>query len=260
VQAFRRLLVAAAALAAMFAGCGSPFAQVKQLTVPGVTVTAPPFVPLYLRPPNGVFDYRAYERDPYFGDNRVEEYRFAPVPCSGFRIDPAAAGTSDRTCLQGQRLVLGYLHGTDLDWRNNCLIDHDVSIYKVGDLSVEADVFVFDPYKVTMGGFAPDKCYVPGYNSYDQDDFEDMNGVTRWGIHWHDFRGKTCNWQDRSVACEAKSMRFSSGPHQCIAVRRPGPRWSAGYVWVLTASICEVGADSLEPGDVARALAPLRIR
>jgi hypothetical protein len=261
VKAFRRLCVAIAALAVALASCGLFAQEVRQLTVPDVTVTAPPFVPLYLRhTPGDVLGSKAYQRNPYFGDNRVEENRFTPVPCTGFRIDPAAAGTSHRSCLQGWRMVPGYLHATDKHSRNNCQIDHDVSIYNVGDLSVEADVFVFDPYKLVMGAFPPEGCYVAGYNSYDQDDFQDMNRITRNGSNWHDFRGETCNWQDRSTACEAKSIRFSYGPQECIAVRRPGPRWREGYLWMLTASICEAGADSLEPGDIARALAPLRIR
>jgi hypothetical protein len=52
--------------------------------------------------------------------------------------------------------------------RNLCLIDHDVSLYNVGDLSVEADVFVFEPLKVTAIGFPPDDCYVAGYSGHDK--------------------------------------------------------------------------------------------
>jgi hypothetical protein len=55
-------------------------------------------------------------------------------------------------------------------------------------------------------------------------------------------------------------MEFSNGPHHCIAVRRAGPRWDAGYVWMLTASICRTDTASLEPDDVARALSVLQIR
>jgi hypothetical protein len=261
VLAVRRLGVAAAAIAAVLVGCGLAVAQVRELTLPGVTVTAPPFAPLYLRrAPDDMLNSKAYQRNPYFGNNRVEEDHFTPVPCTGFRIDPAAAGTSDRTCLQGYRMVPGYLHATDRNWKNNCQMDHDVSIYNVGDLSVEADVFVFDPYKLTALGYAPNSCYVAGYNSYDRDDFPDMNRITRNGSNWHDFRGKTCAWSDRSTACEAKSIEFSYGPDQCVALRRLGPRWGEGYVWMLTASICRTGGAGLGPDDVERALAPLQIR
>jgi hypothetical protein len=233
-------------------------AQSDQLTLPTVTVTAP-FVPLYLRPGNGS---KAFERNPYFGNNRVEENRFVAVPCGGFRIDPASPGASDRSCLQGDRLVPAYLHaskGGDRSSRH-CEIDHEVTIYKLGDLSVEADVFVLDPYKLTATGFPDLDCYVAGYTGYDQEDFQDMNRVTRRGADWHDLRGETCNWSDARAACQTKSIEFSDGPHKCTAVRRPGPRWRAGFVWMLTASICRTDAANVRPGDVDRALGVVQIR
>jgi hypothetical protein len=235
-------------------------AQTDQMTLPQVTVTAP-FVPLYLRPGDSL---RAYQRNPYYGNNRVEETHFAPVPCSGFRIDPASAGASERTCLQGQRLVPGYVHvskgaGPDRSVRH-CDINHDVTIYNVGDLSVEADVFVFDPYKLTGEGFPDTDCYVAGYNGYDQEDFQDMNRITRRGTDWHDLRGETCKWSDVSATCETKSIEFTYGPHKCVAIRRPGPRWEGGFVWMLTASICRTNGGIMQPGDVARALAAVQIR
>jgi hypothetical protein len=232
----------------------------NEVTLPPVTVTAPSVVPLYLRPGNGL---KAIERNPYAGDNRVEENRFAPVPCSGFRIDPAAAGASDSTCLQGQRLVPAYLYvskGGDRDSKH-CKIDHDVTIYTVGSLSVEADIFIFDPYKLAADtGFPDPDCDVAGYTGYDEEDFQDMNRITRGGTDWHDFRGETCKWSDLRAACETKSIGFSYGPQKCIAVRRPGPRWHAGFVWMLTASICRTDAASIEPGDVDRALGAVQIR
>jgi hypothetical protein len=233
--------------------------QPDQMTLPQVTVTAP-FVPLDLRPGNGV---KAYERNPYFGNNRVEENNFAPVPCSGFRIDPASAGASDRTCLQGYRLVPASVHvsnGRGDTSVTHCDIDHDVTIYNVGDLSVEADVLVFDPYKLDATGYSDRDCYVAGYTGYDQDDFEDMNRITRSGLDWHDLRGETCKWSDLRAACETKSIEFSYGPHKCIAIRRPGPRWEGGFVWMLTASICHTDLESVQPGDVDRALGAVQIR
>jgi hypothetical protein len=231
--------------------------QADQLNLPTVTVTAP-FVPLYLRSGDGS---KAFQRNPYFGNNRVEENRFVPVPCSGFRIDPVAAGASDRTCLQGDRLVPAYLHaskGGDRSSRH-CDIDHDVTIYNFADLSVEADVFVFDPYRLTATGFPDPDCYVAGYSGYDQEDFQDMNRVTRRGADWHDLRGEICKWSDSRAACQTKSIEFSDGPRQCIAVRRPGPRWQAGFVWMLTASICRTDSAKVQPGDVDGALAAVQI-
>jgi hypothetical protein len=254
-------VAAIAAAGASFASAASA-QQTNQTTLPQVTVTAPPFVPLYLRPGTGL---KAFERNSYFGNNRVEEDRLAPVPCSGFRIDPAAADASERTCLQGYHLVPGYVYGGqgegDESGSRHCEIDHDVTIYKVGDLSVEADVFVFDPYKLTADtGFPDAACYVAGYTGYDEEDFQDMNQVTRRGTDWHDLRGETCKWSDLRAACETKSIEFSDGPHQCIAIRRPGPRWEGGFVWMLTASVCHTDTASIEAGDVARALGALQIR
>jgi hypothetical protein len=254
------LLVLAIAFAAAAPFISAALAeQTDQMTLPQVTVTAP-FVPLYLRPGDGL---KAFRRNPYFGNNRVEENRFAPVPCSGFRIDPASAGAADRTCLQGYRLVPALVYGPkggDRDHKH-CDIDHDVTIYDVGNLSVEADVFVFDPYKLAADtGFPDQDCYVRGYSGYDQEDFQDMNRITRRGTDWHDLRGETCTWSDLRAACETKSIEFSYGPDKCVAIRRPGPRWQGGFVWMLTASICRTDGESVQPGDVDRALGPVQIR
>jgi hypothetical protein len=234
--------------------------QTNQMTLPPVTVTAP-FVPLYLRSGNGL---KAFERNPYFGNNRVEETSFAPVPCTGFRIDPASPGASERTCLAGQRLVPAYVHVSkgrgDRDSGGHCDIDHDVTIYNVGDLSVEADVFVFDPYKLTGEGFQDTDCYVAGYTGYDQEDFQDMNRITRRGADWHDLRSETCKWSDLRADCETKSIEFSYGLDKCIAIRRPGPRWEAGFVWMLTATVCRTDGTSMQPDDVPRALGAIQIR
>jgi hypothetical protein len=258
---WRSLLLAVSTVVAAAGPLGSGVLaqQTDQMSLPQVTVTAPRFAPLYLRPGNGL---KAIQRNPYFGNNRVEENRFAPVPCGGFRIDPAAAGASDRTCLQGYRLVPAYLYvskGGDRSSKH-CNIDHDVTIYNLGDLSIEADILLFDPYKLTGDtGFPDPDCYVAGYTGYDREDFEDMNRITRGGTDWHDFRGETCNWSDLRADCQTKSIEFSYGLHKCIAVRRPGPLWHGGFVWMLTASICRTDTASIEPGDVDRALGAVQI-
>jgi hypothetical protein len=252
-------LLVSIALAAVSFTAAALAQQANQMTLPQVTVTAPPPIPLYLRPRNGL---KAFERNPYFGNNRVEENSFAPVPCSGFRIDPASAVAANRTCLQGYRMVPGYLYvskGGDRSSRH-CNIDHDVTIFSIGVLTVEADVLLFDPYKLDGTGFPDPDCYVAGYTGYDEEDFQDMNGVTRLGADWHDFRGETCNWSDLRVACETKSIEFSYKSHSCIAVRRPGPRWHGGFVWMLTASICHADMASVQSDDVDRALGAVQIR
>jgi hypothetical protein len=251
-----------AALFCLLPTAGQAAQQTNQVTLPPVTVTAPPFAPLYLSPGDGLKDF---ERNSYFGNNRVEENRFAPVPCNGSRIDPAAASASDRTCLEGYHLAPGYVYGSkgegDESGSRDCEIHHDVTIFNIGDLSVEADVLVFDPYKLRADtGFPDADCYVAGDTGYDQQDFQDMNRITRRGTGWHNFRGETCEWSDLRAVCETKSIEFSYGPHKCIAVRRPGPRWPGGFVWVLTASICHIDTQRIEPGDVDRALGALQIR
>lgn len=254
------LRIAPIAIAAAAFATAARAEQANQMTLPQVTVTAPSFVPLYLRPGNGS---KAYQRNPYFGNNRVEEDRFAPVPCSGFRIDPVSADASERTCLQGYRLVPASVHvsnGRGDTSITHCEIDHDVTMYNIGNLSVEADVFVFDPYKLTGTGFPDRDCYVAGYTSYDQEDFQDMNRITRGGADWHDLRGENCSWSDGRAACETKSIEFSYGPLKCIAIRRPGPRWAGGFLWMLTASICHTDQESMQPDDVARALSAVQIR
>jgi hypothetical protein len=189
----------------------------------------------------------------------VEDDKFAPVPCSDniARVAPVSTGS----CLEGYHLAPAsgsrFKRGG-----SRCNVDHDVTIYDVGDLSVEADVFVFDPYFLAGGprGRPGVECYIAGYSGYDQEDFQDMNRITRRGTNWHDLRGITCHWKDRRAECQAKSIQFSYGPQQCIAVRRPGPYWEGGFVWMLTASICHTDMASLQPDDVARALASLQIR
>jgi hypothetical protein len=254
----------AAIFVAVTSGLSNPAAGQNQapaqLSLPQVTVTAP-FVPLYLRPtPGDPFNTKAYQRNPYFGNNRVEEDKFSQVPCSENRI----AAVSDASCLEGYHLASGY--ASSMGFRNarghgsRCEIAHDVTIYNFGDLSIEADVFVFDPYYQTGGGFPNPNCTVYGYPGYDLEDFRDMNRITRVGTDWHDFRGTTCSWQERRAECETKSVEFSYGPRKCIAIRRPGPYWNQGYIWMLTASICHTDMGPVQQGDVDRALSAVQIR
>jgi hypothetical protein len=243
------------AMVAVFFACIAHAQNTGEMRLPQVTVTAPSFVPLYLRPtPGDVFNTKAYQRNPYFGNNRVEEDKFAPVPCSDSIAHVASVSTG--SCLEGYHLIPGHSHRVHY----RCNINHDVTIYDVGDLSVEADVLVFDPYLLAGDGGPGVDCFVEGYSGYDQEDFQDMNRITRRGSNWHDLQGITCDWKDRRAECQTKSIEFSYGPHQCIAVRRPGPYWEGGYVWMLTASICHTDMASLQPDDAARALASLQIR
>ena len=86
--------------AAMIVSANSACAQETRLKVPKVIVVAEaaPGEPPYLRDPA-----KAYARNPYFGRYRVEEDKFAEVPCTQTRIASSAGGK----CLQGYRLVPG---------------------------------------------------------------------------------------------------------------------------------------------------------
>jgi hypothetical protein len=244
--AMRAYLGAAAVLAAALAA-PSAGAQVKQLTVPNVTVTAPapPSEPPYLRGD----PWQSYARNPYVGRYRVDEDRFAKVPCADTRI--AAAGPA--TCLWGYRLQAGQTYarmGNIPAGGDRCDMALDVTMFNIADLAVEADVLIFDPWKLTSQGYPGRDCYVEGFAGYGLQDFEDMNQVTRRGSNWQDLRG----------AGDEKSAAFSDGAHNCVAIRRPGPPWQGGYVYILTATICRSDTASVLPEDIARALAPLQIR
>ncbi|MGH7045188.1 MAG: hypothetical protein ACREE2_02205 [Stellaceae bacterium] len=219
-------------------------AEQTQLSLPEVTVTAPAAVvaPPYLREPG-----KADARNPYSGRYRVEEDKFPVVPCTETRI-AAVAGSK---CLLGYRLIPGQTDQiTNPKGGSNCDIALDAVMYNTGDLSIEADTTITDPYKVTAIGFHSQYCYVSGYPGYNQEDFQDMNQVTRRGTNWHNLGGDG----------EDKSIEFFEGPHQCVAVKRAGPPWQGGYIYMVHASICRTDAAPVRPADIAYALGLLQIR
>jgi hypothetical protein len=219
--------------------------QTEQLSVPNVTVTAPavPVAPPYLRDPG-----KAYQRNPYNGRYRVEEDKFREVPCTATRIASAIGGR----CLQGYRLIPALTQQiTNPKGGDNCDLALDVVVYSTGNLSIEADTLIFDPYKLTAIGHQTSQfCYVNGNSGYDQEDFQDMNQVTRRGTNWHSL---VSNGED-------KSIEFLSGQHNCIAVQKAGPRWGAGYIYMLHASICRTDTAAIRAEDVVFALGSLQIR
>ena len=225
--------------AAMLAPWMGAYAQDSKLSVPNVSVTAPPYVG---------------SRSPYFGRYRVEENKFSEVPCSQTRI---ALGPSGK-CLQGYRLTLPA--NTGYRGSSPCDLALDVVIDTTGNLAVEADILVFDPYAVYAAGGSPPKfCYVRGNWGYDQINFQDMNQVTRRGTNWHDLQINDMQNQwyggDR-----LRSMEFSDGPHSCIAIRKPGPVWRGGYVYMMHASICRTDTAAVGAQDVAYVLGSLQLR
>ena len=133
---------------------------------------------------------------------------------------------------------------------DNCDLSLDVAMYTAGNLSIEADTLISDPYKLTAIGFHGTYCYVSGYPGYDLEDFRDMNQVTRRGTNWHNLAGDG----------EDKSVEFSDGQHQCVAVKKAGPPWQGGYVYMMHASICRTDLADFQAQDIAYALGSLQIR
>jgi hypothetical protein len=228
--------------AAMMTSASGAYAQDSKLSLPNVTVTAPaaPVAPPYMRDPG-----KAYARDPYLGRLRVEEDKFAEVPCAATRIAFGPRGK----CLQGYRLTPPEVI-VDRQGSSTCDMALDVVIDTTGKLSIEADILAVDPYKVTASGSPPKTCYVQGYMGYDQEDFQDMNQMTRLGTNWHNLQ---INGQERSI-------EFSDGPHNCMAVLKPGPVWRGGYIYMMHASICRTDAAGVQAGDIAYVLAYLQAR
>jgi hypothetical protein len=219
-------------------------AQNTTLTVPNVTVTAPaPAVtPPYLREPG-----KAYARNPYSGRYRVEEDKFPVVPCTATRIASSTGGK----CLLGYRLIPGATTQiTNSKGGSDCDMALDVVTYSVGNLSIEADTLIHDPYKLTATGFHSAYCYVNGNSGYDQEDFQDMNQVTRRGTNWRNLAGDG----------EDKSIEFSDGPRNCVAVKKAGPPYQGGYIYMMHASICRIDTAAVQPADIAYALGLLQIR
>jgi hypothetical protein len=242
MRAILKLSSAVLAIAIECWACGT-YAQENKLAVPNVNVTAPavPIEPPYLRN-----QWKSYQRNPYAGRYRVEEDKFAEVPCTETRIASSAGGK----CLQGYRLVPGMalLHQSG---GLRCDMALDVVMYSVGGLSIEASTLIFDPYKLVATGMPGKYCFVRSHPSYDQEDFQDMNRVTRRGTNWRNLV---------SSGEEDKSIEFSDGPHNCIAVHKAGPPWRGGYVYMLHASICRTDMAAVRVEDVAYALGSLQIR
>jgi hypothetical protein len=227
--------------AAMMVSVSGAYAQDARLKVPKVIVLAQaaPVEPPYMRDP-----WKSYARNPYFGRYRVEEDKFAEVPCTATRIAFAQGGR----CLQGYRLTLP--EAATRTGGNPCDMALDVVGANTGKLYIEADILALDPYKVTANGSPPRWCYVHGYMGYDQEDFQDMNEVTRRGT----------NWRNLQTDGQARSIEFTDGSHQCVAVLRPGPVWLGGYTYMMHASICRMDNASVQAGDIAYVLGSLQTR
>jgi hypothetical protein len=211
-------IVAAAAILLLAARA---VAQQAQTILPEVTVTAPPVAPpRHFGPAQGMM-----------GVVRVEEDRWPVVPCAASRMNGADAGGK---CQEGP-LVRNFASlGTGFypPGFGDCTIAHPLITTTVGRFAVEADVLVFDPYKIT-GQPANAKCTVwSGFQNLPAD-FKDMNQIARNGTDWRNFVAGGTKPGAQST------MAFSDAPYTCLALEKLGPPWHGGYIWVLHATLCE---------------------
>ena len=207
------------------------------MPLPDVNVTAPAV-------PHESFITRGFTT-PYTGRTRVEEDKWPVIPCTTSRVSSVVGGTCQNGTPTETFMSLSH------DEAPNCIIYHQLVTFRTGVLSVEADSFIFDPYKVVSGsptGHQDKDCYVwSGLRL--PDDFHDMNQVTRRGAQWQNFvKGDPLS-----------TMEFSDGGHACLAVEKLGPPWHGGYIWVVHASVCEPDTRPVQAADIATVLAALRL-
>jgi len=212
-------------------------AGAQTLGLPEVTVTAPPITPSWKK------------WNPYSTNTRVEEDKWPEIPCDSSRISSGAA-TGCRTGPplghEGFGLPAGNL-GID---PSNCRIAHDLVISNVGNLAIEADVIVVDPYFVSAIGSQHKGCYVQSHYSDLREDFPDMNQMTRRGSGWRNY----------VESGDLSTMVFSVGSSDCRAIEKRGPTWRGGHVFVIHASVCRRDGHTVEATDVEVTLGSLQVR
>jgi hypothetical protein len=221
-----RSIAAAAALLGFSAMAAAQTAQ----PLPDVNVTAPAPIQ-HVNPFN-----------PFSGDTRVDEAKWPAIPCAGARIDLGAGGK----CQTGTP-VETFL---TMSQGGRCDIARQVAMINNARYQIEADVMIFDPYKVTASGHQLKNCTVwTGYVNM-PDDFKDMNQMTRRGTGWRNF----------VKAAPQSTIEYSDGARNCLAVERLGPPWHGGYVWVVHASICPATQAPLQLADVDAIFGMLQLR
>jgi hypothetical protein len=179
--------------------------------------------------------------NPFSGNTRVEEDKWPVIPCNGARID-LGPGARCQTGTQVENFMT-------MSQSGRCDIARQLAMVKNGHYEAEADVMIFDPYKVTAAGHQLKNCTVwTGYSNM-PDDFRDMNQMTRRGIGWTNF----------VKGAPQSTISYTDGGRNCVAVERLGPPWHGGYVWVVHASICPA-AGAVQPGDIDAVFATLQLR
>jgi hypothetical protein len=209
----------------------------QTLGLPEVTVTAPPIAPSWKK------------WNPYSSNSRVEEDKLPEIPCSGSRISSGAAAacrTGPPLGHDGMGLAMGNL---SID-PSNCRMAHDLVFTDTGNLMIEADAVVVDPYFVSAIGSQHNGCYVQAHYSDLREDFPDMNQMTRRGSAWRNF----------VESGDLSTIEFSLGASDCRALEKRGPTWLGGHTYVIHASICRKDGRNVDAPDVEFALGSLQVR
>src|SRR5208282_1248139 len=228
------------ALALILIGYASPGAfgaDPSNLGLPEVTVIAPPITPSWKK------------WNPYSSNPRVEEDKWPEIPCSGSRISSGAPGT----CKTGPPLGhegFGLPSGNLSIDASNCRMGHDLVITNSGNLVIEADAVVVDPYFVSAIGSQHKGCYVQSHYSDLREDFPDMNQMTRKGSVWRNYL----------ETGDLSTMEFSVASSDCRAIEKRGPTWLGGHVYVIHASVCRKDRRAVEAADIDLALGSLQVR
>ena len=199
--------------------------QKQKVPLPDVAVTKPvPVEPVALSSSSS-------------GKTWVDEAKWSVIPCAAARIDLGAGAK----CQASPPVSWGG-HYCDISWQ--------VATLTNARYQIEAEVRIFDPYKVTATGTQGKGCTVWSDRPDKPDDFKDINQMTRRGSGWAGLvTGGT-----QSIAT------FTNSGRNCLAIKRLGPPWHGGYVWVMNASICPAGSESVQPADIDDALATLQLR
>jgi hypothetical protein len=239
IAAVAGLAIATAALASAF----SASAQQAQMTLPEVVVAAPKATPTPA-------PYHAPRETGMLGNTRVEENQWPQIPCDSSRMNTAAG-----KCQDGPKVMsaLSYMAGGERpNAYGDCTIVHPLVTAVIGRFAVEADVLVFDPYKVTAVPINS-KCTVWSGYEHLPDDFKDMNQVARRGAGWRNF----VQGDGRSGA--QSTIEFADGGRNCLALERLGPYWHGGFVWVMHATMCEGGTTPIVQADIDAVAGALQI-
>jgi len=127
---------------------------------------------------------------------------------------------------------------------------HDLVITNLGNLAIEADAIVVDPYFVSAIGSQHKGCYAQSHYSDLREDFPDMNQMTKKGSGWRNFAENG----------DLSTMEFAIGSAQCRAIEKRGPTWLGGHIYVIHASVCRKDGRPVEAADIDYVVGSLLIR